>query len=180
MEGYIGEVRLFGGNFAPRGWAFCQGQTLSISTYDALFSLIGTIYGGDGRTSFQLPDLQSRVAIGPGQANSNTVNTQLGNKGGFEQHTMTVSEMPSHTHTASANAFIPAYSDGGETGSPSGNTLAALPGAFSTEPADSTILASSATVNLMNAGGGYPFSIVQPVSALNYIICLEGIYPSRN
>lgn len=180
MEGYIGEVRLFGGNFAPKNWAYCHGQSLAISTYQALFSLIGTIYGGDGRTTFQLPDLQSRVAISPGQANPNTLNTVLGQKGGAETHTMTVNEMPSHTHSAMANAYIPAYSDGGESGSPSGSTLAALPGAFSTENPDTAILASNATVNIINAGAGYPFEIIQPITALHYIICLQGIFPSRN
>ena len=97
MEPFVGEIRMFAGNFAPRGWAFCDGQLLSVSDNDALFSLLGTIYGGDGRTTFGLPDLRGRIPIHAGQG-SGLSNRRLGSKGGAEQVTVTVNQTPTHTH----------------------------------------------------------------------------------
>jgi microcystin-dependent protein len=178
MEGYLGEVRLFAGNFAPRGWAFCDGTLLSISEYDVLFTIIGTIYGGNGQTSFALPNLCSRVAVGAGQS-PGLPNVDLGEMAGTESISMTTAQMPAHTHFASAAVSIPAYSGSDTGGSPTGTVLAGLTGAYSTEMADSHLATESSNATIMVAGVGVPFSILQPYAASNYIICIEGIYPSK-
>lgn len=178
MEGYIGEIRLFGGNFAPRGWAFCNGTLYSIAQYTAAFSIIGTTYGGNGQSNFAVPDLRGRVAVGTGQGAGLTA-INLGQIGGRETVTMTTAQMPAHTHTASATITFPCFSDEGNTASPSGNIPAASPAAYSTLAPDTFISPASTTGSLTPAGMNVPFSIVQPILATNYIICLEGIYPSR-
>lgn len=178
MEGYIGEIRLFAGNFAPRGWFFCDGTEYSIATYSTLFSILGTTYGGNGQTTFGVPDLRGRVAVGTGQG-PGLQNITLGQEGGTETVTMTTSQMPAHTHNAMATIAFPAFSEEGETGSPSGTILAGLQGAYSTLPADTNIAPATASGALSTVGSGIPFEILQPVLAANYIICCEGIYPSR-
>lgn len=178
MEGYIGEIRLFAGNFAPRGWFFCDGTEYSIANYSTLFSILGTTYGGDGQTTFGLPDLRGRVAVGTGQG-AGLQNITLGQVGGTENVTMNTSQMPMHTHNAMATIAFPAFSEGGETGSPSGTILGGLQGAYATQPADTNIAPATASGALSAVGSGNPFEILQPVLAANYIICCEGIYPSR-
>lgn len=179
MEGYIGEVRLFAGNFAPRGWAFCDGTQYSIAEYTAAYSILGSTFGGDDQTYFKVPDLRGRVAVGTGQGNG-LPNVSLGEVGGTESVTMTTSQMPAHTHTANATIAFPAFSEGGDSGSPQNAILGGLQGAYSTEPADTFIAPAANSGSLSPTGGSLPFGILQPVMATNYIICLEGIYPIRN
>jgi microcystin-dependent protein len=172
MEGYIGEIRGFAGNFAPRAWAFCEGQLLSIASNTALFSILGTTYGGDGRTTFALPDLRGRVPIqqgtGPGLPNY-----QLGQSGGSATHTMIVTEMPSHNHTGT----IKCQTGAGNTSTPEDAYVARVGNAYS-DSQNGSMAADALTIN--NTGGGQPFSIMQPYLAINFIICLQGIFPSRN
>ena len=179
MEGYIGEIRLFAGNFAPLGWVFCDGTKYSISNYEAPYAIMGTIYGGDGQTTFAVPDLRSRIAVGIGTGPGLT-NIGLGETGGVETTSMSVAQMPAHVHSASSVIGFPAYSDSGDTGSPSETVLGGLQGAYSTQAADTHIAPAATTGSLSVVGNNMPFGIVQPVLATNYIICLEGIFPSRS
>jgi microcystin-dependent protein len=172
-EAYIGSIVLFAGNFAPRGWAFCQGQLLSISTNTALFSILGTTYGGNGQTTFALPDLRGRVPVGQGQGPGLTPVT-LGEQVGSEKVTLTQSQMPAHTHvvacdkTAAGN-WDPTNAYPGNPGELSGANLYGP-----------TANGTMAPNMISPAGGSQPVSIQQPSLGLNYIICTEGIFPSRN
>ncbi|WP_203418253.1 phage tail protein [Flavobacterium sharifuzzamanii] len=179
MEGYLGEIRLYGGNFAPRGWALCNGTTLSIANYDALYALIGTIYGGDGINTFKIPDLQGRVPVGAGTGQG-LPNIALGQASGTENVTMTINQMPAHNHVATGSLAIPADNAAGELASPTGNILAGLAEAYSTAAPDTDLKTENATVSFQSAGSTVPFSIIQPYLTTNYIICIEGIFPSRN
>lgn len=168
MEPFIGEILIFGFNFAPRGWARCEGQLLAIASNTALFSLLGTTYGGDGRTSFGLPDLRSRAAIGMGQG-PGLSNYRWGQSGGAESHTLTVGQMPSHSHTARAS-----NEEAEETNAQNNVFAGGLH--FTGETADVNMSASAITP----AGGNQSFGIRNPYLALNYCIALVGIYPSRS
>lgn len=196
MEGTIGEIRMFGGNFAPAGWQFCNGQPMSIAENTALFSLIGTIYGGDGQVTFNLPDLRGRVPVGTGQGPGLQF-VDLGEMGGEENHTLKTLEMPAHTHTAqvAANASIRVSSAAGTNSVPAaGNSIAAMVtgsgrtatpvNAFNSSAPNTPLNPMSASVignmQVAEAGGGLPHTNMQPSIALQYIICVEGIYPSRN
>jgi len=173
MEPFLAQIILFGGNFAPRGWAFCNGQILQISQNSALFSLLGTTYGGDGRTTFGLPDLRGRAPIhfgtGPGLSPHN-----LGTRGGSETNTLSIENLPPHTHSAR----IKASTDAGEETNPAGNYLG--------EGADDLYVSSEGTlmgensVEVGSTGGGVPVNNRSPYLALNYIIALQGIFPSRS
>jgi microcystin-dependent protein len=172
-EAYIGSIVLFAGNFAPRGWAFCQGQLLPIAQNSALFSILGTTYGGNGQTTFALPDLRGRAPIGTGQGPGLT-NVALGQQAGSESVTLTVSQMPAHNHlvacdAAAADNAVPTNNYPGNPGSLSGATL------YGPTPT-----ATMGPAMISAAGGSQPFSVQQPYLGLNYIICLEGIFPSRN
>ena len=165
---FIAEIVMFGGNFAPRGWAFCQGQLLSIAQNTALFSLLGTTYGGNGQTTFALPDLRGRVPIQQGSGPGLTPRV-LGEQGGTETVTLQVTQMPAHTHTVSASTAA-----AGDT-VPTGNVLSegsiyhAAPGNTTLSP---TAIGAS--------GGSQPHNNIQPFLALNFIIATQGIFPSRN
>ncbi|MEP3437318.1 MAG: tail fiber protein [Hoeflea sp.] len=171
-EPFVGEIRMFAGNFAPRGWAFCDGQLLAVSQNDALFSLLGTIYGGDGRTTFSLPDMRGRLPIHAGQG-PGLSERRLGAKGGAEAVTLTVNQLPSHTHPAQgtpANGDLP---------DPAGNRLGSntILEPFSlTEPLDENMAASAIT----NIGGSRSHSNLMPFLCVHFIIALFGIYPSRH
>jgi microcystin-dependent protein len=167
MEAYLAEIRLFAGNFAPRGWQFCNGQILSIAQNTALFALLGTTYGGNGQTTFALPDLRGAVPVGTG-AGPGRSSRQLGQVGGAEAVTLTVAQMPAHNHA------LRVRDDGATTKSPSAGYLAQS-GGFGT-PA--TAAAPVDTVTM--AGGGQPVPTMPPFVGLNYIICVEGIFPSRD
>ena len=175
---YIGEIRMFGGNFAPTGWMLCNGQLLPITQYTALFSILGTTFGGDGRTTFGLPNLQGRVPIhwGTGAGLSSYV---LGEEGGVENTTLLSNQMPLHTHLVNASSTAPARG-----GSSPAN---AYPSAPAVTPNTTVVEAYSPTANAtMNpamigtAGGSVPFPILQPFLCVTFIIAFNGIFPTRN
>lgn len=179
MEGYIGEIRMFAGNFAPGAWNFCDGSLQSIAVYTALFSIIGTTYGGDGQTTFALPDFVGQAPIGTGQG-AGLSKYELGETAGSETVTMTTAQMPMHTHNTAIAVSVPAYSETGSTASPNNAILANRTGAYTLEQADSSISPFNSAVTLAPVGNNMPFNITSPFLVLNYIICMEGIYPSRN
>jgi len=180
---FIGSIMGFAGNFAPRGWAFCSGQLLSIAQNTALFSILGTTYGGNGQTTFALPDLRGCVAVSSGQGPGRS-NYDLGQVGGVENTTLIVTQMPQHTHTATVSAAINANDGRADATSPSGATFAQGEAAmYAAAPDGATKMnAGAVTVQVANdvAGGSQPFSILQPFLVLNWCIALEGIFPSRN
>ncbi len=165
---FIAQITLFAGNFAPRGWAFCAGQLLPIAQNTALFALLGTTYGGNGQTTFALPDLRGRVPVQPGQG-PGLSNVNLGEASGSETATLTVNNLPNHNHLAAST-----QATAGAT-RPAGNVPAAG-GAYAATPDGSTMGAGF----IRPTGGGQPFGIRQPWLGVNYIIALEGIFPSRN
>jgi microcystin-dependent protein len=173
MEGMLAEVRLFGGNFAPRTWAFCDGQLLSIAQNTALFSLLGTIYGGDGRTTFALPDLRGRIPIGPGTGPGLSPFRE-GAKGGTETNTLNTIQIPSHNHSFQ----LPVNDEAAEDSSPEGNFLAVTAEDNYVETSADGHYGAGATVG--NTGGGQSFNNMQPGLVLHYIICVQGIFPSRS
>ena len=165
---FIGEIRMFGGNFAPMGWAFCSGQLLPISQNDALFSLIGTTYGGDGQSTFGLPDLQGRIPIHQGSGFT------LGQKGGAESVTLTTQQIPSHAHPPQCK------STAGELGSPQNAVWAASTSnqtIYSDSPPTANVMSSAC---MKNDGGSQPHDNMMPYLVISFIIALEGIYPSQN
>lgn len=179
MDPLLAEIRLFAGNFAPNGWAFCQGQLLSIAQNTALFSLLGTTYGGDGMVTFGLPDLRGRVPIGFGQGPGLPYYV-LGEQSGEPNHTLLTTEMPAHNHAAQAQ--INAVSGGGNVGSPANAYPAASTARdniYSSATPNSTMSPQAAQVTLGISGGSQPHNNMQPYLGLNYIIALQGIYPSR-
>ncbi len=169
-EPFVGEIRMFAGNFAPRGWAFCDGQLLAVSQNDALFSLFGTTYGGDGRTTFGLPDLRGRLPMhagtGPGLSPR-----RLGTKLGTEEETLTTNQLPSHTHPWRA------FSGDAQNSSPDGTALA--------KPTADIYSDSGANPDPMNSGvvtsvgGSQSHTNLMPFLCVNFIVALFGIYPSR-
>lgn len=179
MEGYLSEIRLFGGNFAPRGWAFCDGRQIGIANNEILYTLLGTTYGGDGVNTFNLPDLRGRVPVGTGQG-LGLPNVILGQVGGTETTTMTIAQMPAHNHVGTGSVSIPIYNAVGNIGSPTDSVLASLTEAYSTAPQDSSLKPTTAPVTPALTGSTNSFSIIQPYLVTNYIICTEGIFPSRN
>lgn len=185
QEGYIAEIRLFAGNFAPRGWAFCNGQILPISQYQALFSLIGCQYGGDCRTTFALPDLRGRVTIHSGNSTGPGLSPyQLGQKGGVEKVQLLTSEIPSHTHLASGkiNANFTAPFGGGAISNPNGAYLSGKNGVdIYTNSAPNVELGNgSLDITVGTTGGNQGHENIQPYCVVNYIIALQGIFPPRN
>ncbi|MHC4695590.1 MAG: phage tail protein [Planctomycetota bacterium] len=171
-EPFVGQITMFAGNFAPRSWAFCDGQLLQISQNDALFSLLGTIYGGDGRTNFGLPDLRGRIPIHqgsrPGGASHN-----LGSKGGGETVTVTAQQLPTHSHTFQASTAT------GNQSNPSGACLAGSANIRLYRDVGASTNLAPATA-FTNAGGSQAHTNVAPFQCIHYIIALVGIYPSRN
>lgn len=212
MEEYIGTIQLFGFDFAPRGWALCNGQLLPISQYTALFSLLGTKYGGDGITNFALPDLRGRAPIhyGQGPGLSNYI---IGQKAGTENVTITSSQMPAHNHGLSAGnlpvtgnitvtASLQASDQLGDSSVPvagnvlsktndvggsgadvqiySGNTPNVTLGGLSVSATPNGMVVNTAGVTTGITGGSQPLPILNPFLVMNFCICIEGIFPSRN
>ena len=170
---YVGEIRMFAGTFAPAGWALCAGQQLPISQYEALFSLLGTTYGGDGQTTFNLPDLRSRAPVHQGQGTGLAAYT-IGEAGGAEAVTLLSGQLGSHAHVAQGN------SSNGTTASPAGQVWAAQ---LSVKQFSDVAPSGSTTMNagaIAATGGGQPHDNMIPFQAINFIIALEGIYPSQS
>lgn len=172
---FIAQIMLFGGTFAPRGWALCYGQIVSIAQNTALFSLVGTMYGGNGQTTFGLPDLRGRVPIGQGQGPGLSM-YYVGEMAGTENTTLITSNMPAHTHPATATVKS---SDQAATDTlPTGNYLA--DGNQYSASQNSTMKSDMVAVTVSPAGSNSPFSTMQPFLVMNYVIALQGIYPSRS
>nr|WP_067290104.1 tail fiber protein [Marinobacterium profundum] len=186
-EPFLGEIRQVGFNYAPRGWAFCQGQLLPIAQNTALFSLLGIQFGGDGRNTFALPDLRGRSPVGFGHG-PGLSNIAAGEQGGTESVTLTPANMASHTHTAEASIAIPASSNGTDTTSaPATNTVlgaasnSGRPGSiYATDAADTTLKPFNSPITVQPEGGNQPVQTRNPFLGSNFIIALEGIYPSRS
>jgi len=191
-EAFIGEIRLFGFNFAPRGWMLCQGQTLAISSNSALFALIGTTYGGDGVTTFKLPDLQGRFPIGQGNGPGLSP-VVMGQVTGTSSVTLTQGNLPAHVHAVAlaATVSIPVQATAGTSKTPTNESVLAVTndsaaGAevdiYGTGPATTTLLPFAASVagNTGVSGSSAPLSIANPSLGMSYAICLDGIFPSRN
>lgn len=181
MDPFIGQIIMFGGNFAPRNWAFCNGQLLAISQNTALFSILGTIYGGDGRTTFALPDLRGRAPVhsGNGSSGPGLSSRPLGSRGGSETNTLTTANMPSHNH----NPQLRAESAPGSTGNPTNNLLGVVVTGADVYappvPAAEVNMSSDGIVS-NNVGGNQAINNMMPYQAVNYIIALFGIFPSRS
>lgn len=169
---FVGEIRMFGGSFAPAGWAFCQGQLMPISENETLYNLIGTIYGGDGQETFGLPDLQGRVPVHAGQGPGISQTYQLGEKGGVESVTLTTQQIPIHTHAMIASTGVASQTN------PGGNLIS--------QSTQATIYIEDVASANMSAGsvgpigGSQPHENMQPYLCINYIISLFGIFPQQN
>jgi microcystin-dependent protein len=178
---FLGEIKIAGFNFAPVGYAFCNGQTLPIAQNTALFSLLGTTYGGNGQTTFALPNLQSRVPIHFGQG-PGLSSYALGQQAGTENVTLTTGQMPAHNHPLTGTVAVQANNDNtGLVNNPTSKRLGASGNIFSAgtdELVNMAPLASNLAIG--SIGGSQPLSILQPYLALNFIIALQGIFPSRN
>lgn len=172
VEGFIGEVRSFAGNFAPRGWAFCEGQLLPIAQNTALFSIIGTTYGGDGRTTFALPNLQGRVPMHPGRGPGLTAH-RLGERVGVNTIKLIENNLPPHTHT------IPISQNLGIVSNPT-NAYLGGEGFIDRDFANTTDDTKMDSRMLQNTGGGQSFDIRKPFLGINFIIALIGTFPSRS
>lgn len=169
-EPFVGEIRMFAGNFAPRGWAFCDGQLLAISQNDALFSLLGTVYGGDGRTTFGIPELRGRIPVhagtGPGLSDR-----RLGAKTGSEAETLTANQLASHSHPVNVSTAAGTQND------PSGEFLGSSANVRIWRPDDQNSDLDPASVTA--TGGAQPHTNLMPFLCVHFIIALFGIYPSR-
>ncbi len=166
---YVGEIRMFAGNFEPAGWMFCAGQLLPISEYETLFNLIGTTYGGDGQQTFALPDLRSRVPLHMGSGGGGTY--VIGQSGGEEQVTLTASQLPAHSHVPMA------YSQNGSQTSPAGNVWAQSTNLPYSANAPTAAMDPNA---ICPDGGSQPHDNMIPYVGINFIISLFGVYPTQN
>jgi microcystin-dependent protein len=183
MDEYMGMIKIFAGNFAPQGWYMCNGQLLSIAQNSALFSLLGTIYGGDGITTFALPNLQSRTPIGMGQGPGLSYRSQ-GEASGTENNTILTPNMPPHNHPAmlsvnSTDAAQSAATTGASLATPGTLTGRTFTGTLGYNTATPNVILNAASVTTGISGQGIPVNNMQPYIAMNYIICWSGIYPSR-
>ena len=173
-EPFLAEIRIIGFNFAPRGYASCDGQILPINQNQSLYSLLGTTYGGDGRTSFGLPDMRGRTPVHPGNG-SGLDPVQLGQKGGAETHTLSISEIPAHSHDLNATG------DQGESADPDDKVLTSTARrnspVYTTPPATPTSLA---TGHITPQGGGQAHNNMQPFLVIHFVIALRGLFPSRS
>ncbi len=171
MEPFLGQIQAFGFNFAPRGWAMCEGQLLPISQNTALFSLLGTTFGGDGRTTFGLPDLRGRSIAGMGNGPGLSSIT-WGERGGAENHTLTTAQMPNHNHSVKVAVNTDPGSEAASTG-----ILASQAGGYAEDPTTGQVLGG---VSEANVGGGQSFGIRSPYLGINVCIAMQGVFPSRS
>jgi microcystin-dependent protein len=180
MEGVIGYTTCFAGNFAPKNWSLCQGQVINIASNTALFSILGTTYGGNGTTTFALPDLRGRTVVGAGTGPGLSTYT-LGQAGGTTQVTLTPAQMAAHVHPVAITA-TQNTANAGSAPNPGGGVFAATTnGGLAYAGAPSTYMqAFQGTITMTPAGSGVPFGIQNPVLGLNYIVCMYGVFPARN
>ena len=180
MEPYIATIMPFAGNFQIRGWAFCDGRTLQIAQYTAVFSIIGTTYGGNGTTTFALPDLRGRMPIGMGNANYGQAFT-IGEQSGTTSVTLRSNQLPPHTHPVSALAQVEVSSNSADADDPTGSFLTIQSNSFyaSTGSPGSHLGGATANVTVGQNIGGLPFSNMPPFVAVNYLFALVGIFPQR-
>jgi len=178
MEPFLGEIKMVGFNFAPTGYAFCNGQLMAISQNSALFALLGTQFGGNGTTTFALPDMRSRVPIHQGQGNGLS-NYVMGEVTGTENVTLLINNMPAHTHTATVNCQSPLTGHGGAT-DPAGALMTVTDGANIYAAGAANAQMNAGMVTNANTGGNLPHTNIQPVLCVNFIIALTGVFPSRN
>jgi len=189
MEGMIGEIRMFGGNFAPRSWALCEGQLLAINSNQALFSILGTTYGGDGRTTFALPDLRGRAAIAPGTG-PGLPTYRLGQRGGAPTNTLNVQQLPAHNHivpslNVAGDIELGVNEEGVTSSNPTTGSLTEA-NIYNDQPTDGNygggvsfdLATASASTGI--TGASHAVNNMQPYLAVNYIICLQGVFPSRS
>jgi len=178
---FIGEIRIFAGNYAPENWALCDGSSLPIQGNETLFSLIGTTYGGNGSTNFNLPDLRGRLPVSQGTPSYSTNNYALGQKSGVENVTLSEAQMPSHIHT------LQAFSSAGTTGTAKGNYLAQSIDTTGGTNEDLFYLQGTAPVratyvmeeqSIQSAGGSQPHTNIMPCTCVNFIIATRGVYPT--
>lgn len=192
MEPFIAQIMMFGGNFAPRAWAMCDGQLMSINSNTALFSLLGTTFGGDGRTTFGLPDLRGRSAMHPGNG-PGLSNYRWGQRGGVETNTLTVNNLAPHNHVAAfasqPSVAIPVNNSGGneDDSDPSAGVMANVGGkeTYTSDSANANysgkaIATTGGSINVGSTGGATPVNNVQPFLCIYHVIALQGIFPSRN
>ncbi len=180
MDPVMAQVIMFAGNFAPRDWAYCDGSLQSIAENSALFSLLGTTYGGDGQNTFALPDFRGRVAVGTGAGSGRNPRT-LGEMGGSETVTLTTGNLPAHNHPATATVQVGVTNVTANSDDPDGSLLTTTGAAFYATGAGSGHLGGvTASASTGLTGNNQPVGIMSPYLAMNYIICLYGIYPSRN
>lgn len=182
MEGVIGYTTLFAGNFAPKSWAFCAGQIINIASNTALFSILGTTYGGNGTTTFALPDLRGRsivgVGTGPGLSSYN-----LGQVGGVENESINILQMPAHVHPVAVTAANPATEADADLATASGSVYARDTNGINPYASGSGAMnmgALQGALTMTSMGNNAPFSLLRPLLAMNYIICQYGVYPARN
>ena len=183
MEPYLGEIRMFGGNFAPYRWALCQGQILPINQNQALYSILGTTYGGDGRTTFALPDLRGRYAVGAGHGDGLT-NRNLGETFGAQTYTLNAGQLPAHSHTANNATFYQLGIDEKDNNSsPSGNHPSKTTDAGNPiyrNDHNTTMAKQTTSFEALSSGSGTEINNYQPTQGVNYIICISGLFPSRS
>lgn len=187
MEEFLGIIKAFGGNFAPRGWLFCNGQLVGVQQNQALFAILGTTYGGNGQTTFGIPDLRGRSPIGWGQG-PGLSNYVIGQSSGTEQISILQSNMPPHNHLATSALTLTASNGAATNSTPvAGNSLAAAsdvngdPAKIYNATAPTVALNGGSVLTTVGlTGNGVPISILQPTLAISYIICTEGVFPSRN
>ncbi|MFZ4057537.1 MAG: phage tail protein [Ferruginibacter sp.] len=181
MEGTIGEIRLFAADFAPRNWAYCNAQLLSIASNTALFSILGTTYGGNGQVTFGLPDFRGRTAVGTGTG-AGLSNVQMGQLAGTESITILTSNLPAHTHTLSGTLAMPIAPVANAVSLRSNYPAIVSTGNnfYDSVTDNATLAPVQTTFSSSIAGSSSPITQLQPYLAINYIICLFGIFPSRN
>lgn len=181
MEGVIGYTTMFAGNFAPKNWAFCQGQIITIASNTALFSILGTTYGGNGTTTFGLPDLRGRTVVGVGQG-PGLSSYSLGQTGGAETDTLNTLNMPAHVHPFAVVAANPATEGDASLSTAAGSVYARDTNGITPYAAAPNVSMAplTGTIQMAPTGANQAFSILRPLMGMNYIVCLRGVYPARN
>lgn len=181
MEGTVGEIRMFAGNFAPKNWAYCQGQIVAIQSNTALFAILGTVYGGNGTTNFGLPNMSGRTPVGAGQGPGLSP-YQIGQTSGTENRTLTSANLPAHTHPVAGSILMPASTVLGNKDAPQGSYPAFFTDTEAYNTASNGAMAPLQLSPLVvgQAGNSIPYSSRQPVLGINYIICMFGVFPARN